>query len=194
MILAIETSTTRGSVALGAPDKIAAQEFFPESARPSEALFAALEKMQIAQRQLERIVVGLGPGSFSGVRVAIAAARGIALAQQCAVYGISSAFSVARQKKNVSRLGVFADARRGEFYQTIFALGELERSTRILSAPALEEEIGKVTLAVTAENIPLVPERAYPRAADLLELPPGLPQWVSGEALEPIYLREAVAG
>jgi tRNA threonylcarbamoyladenosine biosynthesis protein TsaB len=188
--LAIETSTPRGSIALGNHSVLVREIVFEGKQQHSSQLFPALMQLGLPRLALSRIIVGIGPGSFSGIRVALAAAQGIALAQNVPVHGISSAFSVALQHANVTRLGVFADARRGEFYGTIFKNGQLEKDSFILSREQLEIEIGKVTLAVSAENLPAVPERAYPRASDLLLLPPELPQWVRKRELEPIYLRE----
>jgi len=46
---------------------------------------------------------------------------------------------------------------------------------------------------VSAEPLPGIPTRTYPRAQDLLALPESLPGWVTQQPLEPIYLREPVA-
>lgn len=189
--LAIETSSTRGSVALGNRSVVVREVTFEGKQQHSAQLFNALMQLGLPRLALARIIVGIGPGSFSGIRVALAAAQAIALVQRVPVHGICSAFSVATQHVEVTRLGVFADARRGEFYGTIFKRGELEKPSFILTKNELETELGKVTLAVSAETtIPGVAQRTYPRARDLLLLPPDLPQWVRDRDLEPIYLRE----
>ena len=57
----------------------------------------------------------------------------------------------------------------------------------------LAEHAGKFTLAVSAEPLPGIPTRVYPRAQDFLALPESLSAWVTQPPLEPIYLREPVA-
>src|SRR5277367_3218593 len=94
--LAIDTSSSIGSIALG-NEKVVVQtiEFKATEQRHSVALFPALVRLGIPRLKLRRIIVGLGPGSFSGIRVSLAAAQGIALVQGVPVIGISSACSVA---------------------------------------------------------------------------------------------------
>jgi tRNA threonylcarbamoyl adenosine modification protein YeaZ len=195
MILAIDTSGAQGSVALGTASGVVAEETFHGAMRHSATLFPALEKLDLPNRKLAAIFIGLGPGSFSGIRVALAAAQGLALPGNVPVFGVCSAWSVARQLPQVTRLGVFADARRGEYYCTVYANGLLERDTYLLPRERAEEEVSKMTLAVSADPLPGIPERCAPRAADYLILGLDAPELVRAEAdgvLEPIYLREAV--
>ncbi len=192
--LALETSARGGSIALGDGNALREERWHDDGAsgkgRPSVALFAALESLGVKNYPIERIVVGLGPGSFSGIRVALAAAQGIALPGNLPVRGICSAWSVARQLAHVTRLGIFADARRGDYYCTIYALGKLEKPPFLIPRGEVETLTAKLTMAVSADPLSGIPERAVPRAADYLSLPPDAPEWT--EALEPIYLREAV--
>jgi tRNA threonylcarbamoyl adenosine modification protein YeaZ len=191
--LAFDTSSSVGSVALG-NDKVVVQSIeFRAPQRHSAALFPALSRLGIPRLKLRRIIVGLGPGSFSGIRVSLAAAQAIALAQNVPVVGICSAFSVAIQRPEVTRLGVFADAKRREAFCTVFALGQLEKETYLIPFTELEEHAAKFTLAVSAEPLPGIPERIFPRARDLLAVPADLAAWKTEPPLEPIYLREAVA-
>jgi len=191
--LAFDTSSSIGSVALGNEKVVVQTMEFSAPKRHSASLFPALVRLGIPRLRLRRIIVGLGPGSFSGIRVSLAAAQGIALAQGIPVVGISSAYSVAWQHKDVSRLGVFADAKRGEAFCTAFQHGELERSTYLIPMGELEDHASKFTLAVSAEPMKGIPQRTHPRASDLLALPESLPGWVTDQLLEPIYLREPVA-
>lgn len=193
MDLALETSSSRGSVALGNADGVEKSIEFDAPRRHSASLFPALRELGLGRGiKLHRILVGIGPGSFSGIRVALAAAQGIALAQGVPILGICSAYSVALQRPEVTRLGVFADAKRREAFCTVFVHGELEHATYLIPFDTLEEHASKFTLAVSAEPLPGIPGRVYPRARDMLALPPTLPGWVSGDRLEPIYLREPV--
>jgi tRNA threonylcarbamoyl adenosine modification protein YeaZ len=191
--LAFDTSSSVGSVALG-NEKVVVQSIeLKGERRHSAALFPALSRLGLPRLKLRRIIVGLGPGSFSGIRVSLAAAHGIALVQGVPVVGICSAYSMARQHPEVTRLGVFADAKRGEAFCTAFAHGKLERATYLIPFDELEEHASKFTLAVSAEALPGIPQRVQPRARDLLAIAEGDPGWVTGETLEPIYLRTSIA-
>jgi tRNA threonylcarbamoyl adenosine modification protein YeaZ len=190
LVLAIETSVERGSVALGSLGLVVHEIELSGKAKHSQELFPALAKLGLPRLQISRVVVGLGPGSFSGIRVALAAAHGIAFAQQVPVWGVCSACAVGLRMREVTRLGVFADARRGQIYCTVFSQGDLERATYLIDAAALPDEMSKMTLAVTAEDALAINEKALPHARDLVALPDHFPHWVK-ENLEPIYLREA---
>jgi len=187
--LAIETSSSQPSIALG-NDKVVVQSIdLPAEQRCSVTLFPAMSRLGLPRLRLRRILVGVGPGSFSGIRVGIAAAQGIALVQGVPVVGICSAWSVAVQHANVTRLGVFADAKRREAFCTIFAAGQLELPTHLLPMEEIEDYASKFTLAVSAEPLPGIATRVHPRARDFLGFPEDFPGWVRGQPLEPIYLR-----
>ena len=191
--LAIDTSSSVGSVALGNAQVIVQSIELRGPRRHSAALFPALTRLGVPRLKLNRIIVGLGPGSFSGIRVALAAAQGLALVQNIPVVGICSAYSVAQQHAKVTRLGVFADAKRREAFVTVFKNGELERDTYLIPFSEIAEKASKFTLAVSAEPLAGIPERCQPRAQDFLGLPENCPGWVTRLPLEPIYLRGPVA-
>ena len=84
---------------------------------------------------VERIVVGTGPGSFAGIRSALAFAQGYALATHCEVLGLPSACAIAAQTIEQSNnpniqtmhLAVVGDARQGKFWIALFDGMKLER-------------------------------------------------------------------
>lgn len=193
-ILSIETSCGQGSVALKEQGGSIKSRSFEGGQRHSTMLFPELEALGIKESPIEKIIIGVGPGSFSGIRVAIAAAQGIALAKNCPVVGICSAWSVAMQKSHVTRLGVFADARRGERYVTIFANGKMECETFLVANESVEEMLSKFTEVVCADPVPLIEGQCIPRAADYLQLADSFEGWILTEPLEPIYLRDPVVG
>ena len=72
---------------------------------------------------VDRIVVGTGPGSFAGIRSALAFAQGFALGSKCEVMGLPSPCAVAAQLYSggtVFPLAVVGDARRGKFWVALF--------------------------------------------------------------------------
>lgn len=188
--LAIETSSSMGSIAIG-NDKVVVQSIeLKAGQRHSAGLFPALTRLGLPRLKLRRVIVGIGPGSFSGIRVGIAAAQGIALVQDVPIFGICSAWSAAVQHPHVTRLGVFADAKRREAFCTAFAAGGFDRATYLLPMAEIEDHASKFTLAVSAEPLPGIATRVYPRARDLLGFPENFPGWITQYPLEPIYLRE----
>ena len=191
--LAFDTSSSVGSVALGNNQVVVQSIDFQGPQRHSAALFPALVRLGIPRLKLRRIIVGLGPGSFSGIRVSLAAAQGIALVQGVPVVGICSAYSAALQHNKVTRLGVFADAKRREAFCTVFRNGELEKETYLIPMAEIEKHARQFTLAVSAEPLPGMAKQVCPHAKDLLALPETLSGWVTQQPLEPIYLREPVA-
>jgi tRNA threonylcarbamoyl adenosine modification protein YeaZ len=139
----------------------------------------------------DQILVGVGPGSFSGIRSAIASAQGLAAVWNCPVLPVRSTGSIAWQFPEATLLGVFSDARRGDIFATFYASGKLERPTAVHPASELPRLLSRCTLAVTTDNLPGVAQTAHPAATSLAAylhahgLEPGLP-------LEPIHLRPAL--
>lgn len=93
-VLAMETSGPVGSVALHAGGAVVARVFLGEPSGHAASLIPALaqvlEEAGVARRQLDGVVVGAGPGSFTGVRVAAAAAKGLAHALGVPLWPVSS--------------------------------------------------------------------------------------------------------
>jgi tRNA threonylcarbamoyl adenosine modification protein YeaZ len=139
----------------------------------------------------DQILVGVGPGSFSGIRSAMASAQGLAAVWHCPVLPVRSTGSIAWQFPEATLLGVFSDARRGDVFATFYASGKLERPTAVHPASELPRLLSRCTLAVTTDNLPGVAQTAHPAATSLAAylhahgLEPGLP-------LEPIHLRPAL--
>jgi tRNA threonylcarbamoyl adenosine modification protein YeaZ len=139
----------------------------------------------------DQILVGVGPGSFSGIRSAMASAQGLAAVWHCPVLPVRSTGSIAWQFPEATLLGVFSDARRGDVFATFYASGKLERPTAVHPASELPRLLSRCTLAVTTDNLPGVAQPARPAATSLAAylhahgLEPGLP-------LEPIHLRPAL--
>jgi tRNA threonylcarbamoyl adenosine modification protein YeaZ len=187
--LVIETSTAEASWALfvnGACIRAAAV-----SGRASSALAPGLLAIGGELAGVEGVIVGVGPGSFSGIRVGIASAQGLAAVLGCPVIPIRSTHALAWQYRDEPDLGIFADARRGQFFHTAYADGRLVTPTRLIGAEDLAACAANHRLAISVEPLPPIPRVVFPDATSLghafLNGPaePGLP-------LEPIYLHGAV--
>src|SRR6266545_2870940 len=97
-ILALETSTFTASVALLAGDRLITRERGPEGTHSSD-LFALLDQVLreggVRLTELAGIAVGAGPGSFTGLRIAMATAKGLAFAAGKPLWAVSSLAALA---------------------------------------------------------------------------------------------------
>jgi tRNA threonylcarbamoyl adenosine modification protein YeaZ len=96
VLLAIDTATTRIVVALGRPDgTLVGQATWPAGYRHGETLLPAIEQLLadhgVARARLTGVLVGTGPGAFTGLRVGLATAKGIAHGLGLPIVGISTA-------------------------------------------------------------------------------------------------------
>jgi tRNA threonylcarbamoyladenosine biosynthesis protein TsaB len=134
VILALDTSLTACSVALLLADGRTVERFEEMPRGHAEALFPMVEAVMteagIDYIALGKIAVALGPGSFTGVRAGVAAARGLALAAQKPLVGVGTLEIMARrcvaELPTEDREGGFViahDARRDEVYLQCFHPG-----------------------------------------------------------------------
>ena len=110
-ILAFETSSPRGSLALWRDGAIVASEEFHSDRAHNSVLFSPLERMLQRTGELRCIVCGTGPGSYTGIRVGISAAIGVSLAKKAPLIGLASVLGL-----NAQRYAVCGDARRGAWW------------------------------------------------------------------------------
>lgn len=199
MILAIDTSSAEGSLIVGEPAAALGQKptiYFEAQFQTGRAhggdFFSALEnaKSYWANAKLETIVVGLGPGSYSGIRLSIAAAIGLAKAANANLVGRPSAtaFPLPSGQESYHAIG---DARKGQYYYSLVVKRRCEYGPLLLDETALREQLKQCPSLplFTFEKLELFPEAqlTYPQAACLLELPIAQKEHVA--SLEPIYLR-----
>lgn len=122
-VLGIETSGVRASVALLLPDGRSVQHTTDTPERHAEALLALVERcladLGVLASELDRVAVGLGPGSFTGLRVGVALAQGLGLGLARPVVGVPSLEAMARagheQRPGICMVPV-VDAHRGEVF------------------------------------------------------------------------------
>ncbi len=118
-MLALDTSTNLGTVAVTADGELRAELAARVEARHGESLLAligdALARGRVAKEQLDLIAVGVGPGSFTGTRVGVATAKGLALALARPIVGVVSLRAIAAGAP-AERVAVLADAHKGEVF------------------------------------------------------------------------------
>ncbi|HWA71148.1 MAG TPA: tRNA (adenosine(37)-N6)-threonylcarbamoyltransferase complex dimerization subunit type 1 TsaB [Polyangiaceae bacterium] len=121
-ILGIETCSRRGSVALCTNGELVARSEHSEPSAHAERMLTLVEQALSdagwARSSLDRIAVGIGPGSFVGLRVGIALAEGLGLGLGRPVVGVVSlhAMLAAVPKSEGATRVALLDARRGELF------------------------------------------------------------------------------
>lgn len=181
MILALDSSGARGSVALVRENEVMREIYVDTPRGRGGALFAALEEILRDRPILERVVVGTGPGSYNGIRAALAGGWGIAEARGIPLVGICSLLGL--DDGNFCAVG---DARRGQYYFAKVSDGCLEEEPVLLQAEDLAGRVaGWRTLAPSPISFLEGVEVAMPAAARLARL---APQSASGIP-EPLYLK-----
>ena len=215
LLLAFETSAKAASVALFEGEKLLGEQYQNTGLTHSQTLLLMAESL-LSQcgktpQEVQAVAVANGPGSFTGVRIGVATAKGFAWGGEIPIYGVSTLEAMARG------LGIWdgyvcpvMDARRAQVYNALFyvnqgafarvtpdraiALSELETELKTLEKPIFLVGDGSNlcynTLSQTVPKLVLPPEsKLHQRAvgvglAALQQKAPDAP-----EALAPEYLR-----
>jgi tRNA threonylcarbamoyl adenosine modification protein YeaZ len=163
---------------------------------------AVLREAGLEREQIDVIAVGLGPGSYTGIRAALSIAQGWQLASRnggMKLLGISSAECVAAQaqsEKIFGRVNVVIDAQRNEFYRAVYEISqdackEIE-PLQIMGLAEIESRANAGDILIGPEATRWFPSGriTFPHARTLGQLVAGRNDFVSGDTLTPIYLRE----
>ena len=203
-ILALEFSTDHRGVAVVADDQPGATREVGEVQRDGRAthtaamIDAVLRQAGLARAEMEAIAVGVGPGSYTGIRVAIAFAEGWRLAFPVPLIGVRSVDCLAAQAAAAGFTGPLlaaVDAQRGEYYvagYTVSDSGFREVSPlRLVDAAALNKEIAAGAVVVGPDLAGRIPgaREDLPSAITVARLARTQPCPDPGTGLEPVYLR-----
>ena len=154
-ILALDTATTTASIALldSEHDRVLATATRNTHRRTADVLIAVDEACRaagIGPRELDAVAVGAGPGSFTGLRIGMATAKGIAFAAQRPVWAVSSLAALALAAPGDGTVVAILDARKGEIYAGTFrktgGLVEPLDAERVLVPSALVVPEGAITV------------------------------------------------
>lgn len=213
MILALEFSAPQRSVAIVDVGDDAVRMMGQSSdagardLKPLELIEQALVQANIVRTAIECIAVGLGPGSYTGIRSAISVAQGWQLARDVKLIGISTVECLAAQGQARGWFGtvhIVIDAQRNELYVAAYEIGEICKLIEPLHLKPVEE-LKKLLAShdrdfVRTHEISVVGPEVdrwfgegrvlMPEAAQLGRLVAGRTDFVPGERIEPIYLRE----
>lgn len=189
--LAFELSSAVGSIALLEDGAVLFERGFPNDRKDSGAFF---ENVQLCLQQFGapgEIVVGLGPGSYAGVRIAISTALGLRTAVNANLGGIASICAIDVEDRDYCVIG---DARRQSFYLARVSNGRLVDGPVLMTAHELDTKITDAMMPVySSERLPRFPlvKPAYPSARRLANLAHLQSAEIDDtRPLEPIYLRE----
>jgi tRNA threonylcarbamoyladenosine biosynthesis protein TsaB len=200
-ILALEFSSPQRSVAVSRDGVVLAEAV--ETGGRNAAAFGMIEKIlyesEIKREYIDVLCIGLGPGSYTGIRLAIAIAQGWQLARGTKLAGVGSTGAIAAQaweEMLFGRVNVVVDAQRDEFYVGAY---EISAGGWRETAPLRIVSLAEVQSSADAGEILAGPEVTrwfrtgrvvFPRASLLGKLAGSRVDFVAGENLEPVYLRE----
>lgn len=192
MLLIIETATAALSLALIAGDVVVAEHHEVVGRGHAERLLPAIAAL-LGERRPEAVAVDCGPGSFTGVRVGLAAAQGLRIAWGVPVHGFSSTALIAAGHEGDEGIAVALNGGHGEVFVEMFDRPPLRASAPLASlrpeAAALAiphpRIVGSGAAAVVAARGWGEAVDALPRAGDFVRLPPEL----TSLPLRPIYGR-----
>lgn len=217
-ILALDTSSSWGSVALSKNERIVYLSYLDirvtHSERLMEQIDYGLKQSKMTLDDIELVALSNGPGSFTGVRIGLATAKGICMAKEIPLYPVNTlkllAYNVYGSQTNILP---FIDARMDEVYAALYSSDYQQIIKPCSSDPAefLEAVTGKSIIIGDAVDkyedeikrsgkdlIKGLPHQNYPLASTLIGLIRAesiKPQYHFDEiaALDPYYLRKSQA-
>ena len=184
-ILALESSATAASAALCEDEALVAQTFLHTGLTHSQTLLPMvrdlLKACSLTPEEVDLIAVAAGPGSFTGLRIGVATAKGLAWAAEKPCAGCSTLAAMAWNLAHLDGVICCAmDARRNQVYNALFRAeeGQLIRLTpdRAISLAELFQGPGaeKETQILVGDGAELCYNYAVPLGADLILAPPHL--------------------
>lgn len=218
-VLAIESATHAGSAAVGRAGSLAAEVFSSLRSRHSATLLPAIDQAlrnaEASRDDLDAVVVGAGPGSFTGVRIAAATAKGVAHALDIPLFAYSTLFCQAAPWLEAGGTVLsLIDARNRQVYAGAYRLGEAleiplpdasfdldklfqrcaELGSVIVCGDAVARHREEIAARLDASFV--APSFAHPRAGSLLWLQARFPELGAVESAadwEPDYHRASGA-
>lgn len=160
-ILCLETATTNCSVALSVNGSVIAfKEDYNNQYSHAERLHvfieAILQKAKIDKSQLDAIAVSKGPGSYTGLRIGVSAAKGLCYALDIPLISIPTLDSLARKVSEEVTIVSMLDARRMEVYSAIYDVNKKQvRKTlaEILDAHSFENLLTEKRLVFIGNGV-----------------------------------------
>lgn len=127
LIIALETSGRKGSVAIASGDTLLEQKEFSAPMKHSAELFGAIEDLLIKHKKdppdIKQVHISVGPGSFTGLRIAVTFAKTMNLANNSKIIAIDSLDVIAaniKPKKEYKNIATVLDAKRSQFFIAVY--------------------------------------------------------------------------
>ena len=186
-ILALELSSAVGSIAFRGTDGASVVRQFPADRQHSGLFFENLSEIRRSCGLAETIVVGLGPGSYAGTRIAIATAIGLRAASGARLVGLPSICAL-----DFPEYCVAGDASRSSYFFAHVQQGRCVEGPLLVTEEELRTKMGQHPYLpfVASELLPQFPAitLAHPSATILAVVAENAAG--GAENLEPIYLRQ----
>lgn len=213
MLLSVDSSAVTASAALTDGDKILKSEFMNTGLTHSETLLPMIKRVMgdTDYSSLDAIAITAGPGSFTGVRIGVATAKGLAFVNNTPCVSVSTLEAIAHNFVDRDCIVcAVMDARRMQFYNALFEVknGKVNRLTpdRAISIDDLREELKQFDNVIIAgdgaklcfENIGMdncmiaEDDLVYQNAIGVARAARNKDK-ISPKALMPVYLRQSQA-
>jgi len=220
LALAVETSGRSGSVALGVGGKLLSERRFPapmkHSAEVLTAMGALLRRFGKTPKQVDQVYISAGPGSFTGLRIAVTIAKMMNLAGRAQIAALdtldviaaNAADYVAEKQPNINKIATILDAKRSQFFTAVYRkkTGKWEKiqPDYLMTAPEFVEKFADPDDPVwllgeglvyyknefTCAGIEFFPESTWvPRAGKVYQL--GWEKACAGDFADPLELTPA---
>ncbi len=154
-ILALDASVGSGSVCALAGDEIVAERLLDPASKTARtlapAMAAVLREAGWRPKEVGLVAVGIGPGSFTGLRIAVTAAKTVAFAVGSPIVGINTLRAIAAQSQFIGEIQAVLDAQRGELFVERFHRAAGEELCQVTSLGEPEIAPAKDWLARWAE-------------------------------------------
>jgi tRNA threonylcarbamoyladenosine biosynthesis protein TsaB len=191
-ILALELSTARGSLAWLDDHANDLTQEWPNDRKNSAVFFESLQAVVEKFGAPDAIIVGLGPGSYAGTRIAISAAIGLQVSSGARLIGFPS---ISAMECNADEYCVIGDARRKSFFFARIRSNNLIETPTLFSEAELKSKLDALEVATpvfTSDSLPqFVPALVhFPSALVLARVARDTRRSFFLPPLEPIYLRE----
>ena len=200
LVLAFDTSTDRCALALGRVDgasvNVEAEADFNATRAALSRLLPAVEELlgehSLSPSDISAVLVGRGPGSFTGVRIGVSIAKGVAQGLSVPLYGIGSLDAIAWAcAGREGLLGVVGDAMRSEVYPALFGLADGAATRLAPDYVGFPDDVARVwaaeyadeAITITGNALAKHRERFEEAFGDRLEILDESLWWPSGAGL-----------
>lgn len=212
LTLTVDTSTNRGTVALAENGSVIREISWDKDSSHSEKIVTEIDKLFIDTKKsisdLKKIICGIGPGSFTGLRVALSFSRTLANTLQIPIVPVENCWAIALNSDQYDKsISVVLDAQKNMFFFGTYAWQGRQLITQsevqLISTQDLEkvldqsrEWISNVPAFFAEKNISISTVEPFPNASKIymhVIANPKMHNEIDWKELAPLYLRASAA-